>query len=148
MWNSTQCTACFTNNSISVGCCNYNYKILLGTGAHSVIYSKENREIVLKTPYNKIYEWDTYNVSSHTCYTFYKPLCYQLITNTENQQNWGKYGKYTRYFNQTKLILPIIKFLKLDTKPEPGYSLIYFTAKLLYFICIIFIVWLVLKIIS
>ena len=126
----------------------YNYKLVLGTCSHSVIYSKANREIILKTSYNTIYEWDTYNIKIHQCYTFYKPLCYQLFPATENQQNWGKYAKHTKIYNPTKLGLKILNLLKLDTTPEPGYTIIYFTAKLPYLIFIIFIVWLVLKFIS
>ena len=115
----------------------YNYKIVLGGAAHSVIYSKYNRELILNTIQSQLYDWDICNILSYPCYTFHKPLCYQIFPITENQLNWIKIFNNS-YINNilSKIARFGIILLKLNIQPEPGFSFLYILSKVLYLIFI------------
>jgi hypothetical protein len=118
----------------------YTY-IGLSAGTHSVLYSKSIRNKILENKigdWNKIKDWDVYINFVSVNYIYYKPLCYQLVTNTENRNNWGNFNKFIHYIAQIFLVT-FIKIFGIDKQVEPGYSIIYTLSKLLSLLIILFI---------
>jgi hypothetical protein len=114
---------------------------LLGGGTHAMIYSRECIDKVLQDDKRSIKDWDLYIATKFTKYVYNEPLCYQLFPETENQKHWeNDIGVRTQKYTINKL--------KLDTRAEPGYSIMYFISRGLYGLCIIVIVWLLLLIIN
>jgi len=73
------------------------YYVIFNGQAHSIIYSKNGRDIIINQ-YNKnknikylTYEhhdmW--YNSFINNRYFYYKPICYQVLENTENSISWN-----------------------------------------------------------
>ena len=62
-------------------------------GMHAVIYTKQNRERLLKVNQKDITDWDYYSFTHSRRYVYCEPLCYQLFPDTENSKNWHK-GNY------------------------------------------------------
>jgi len=115
---------------------NYNSIAYATGGTHSVIYSKKFIEKTLKRDKNTIDDWD---IDSHktTRYTYYKPLCYQIFSLTENRKSW---------FESSLLLLVIdtvFTFFRLDQSVEPGYTIFNIVSKLLFFFSLILITYLV-----
>jgi hypothetical protein len=108
------------------------FKNVLSLGTHACIYSKINREQLLKREQKYITDWDVYNNYYFRRYTYYEPLCYQLFPDTENSDSWGK-SNYLYYLSGLT-IKKIFKFFKLDTQIEPGYSFFYLFSKILFYI--------------
>ena len=110
----------------------YNYRLIIGIGAHSVIYSKKFREKTIKNIKNnekiKIKDWDLYLNSSWSRYVYYIPLCYQLFPHTENSNHWGDHNFILYYLAIfSKFIFEIIQLDKSIT----AYSYIYFLSKII-----------------
>ena len=123
--------------------CEYTTRIgIITNGTHSCIYSKPNRDFILKQSPTTIKDWDTYNcfnlfTKNIPRYMYYTPLCYQLFPNTENSDNWGKHNVFLYYL--LKILKFIFKLLHLDTQIEPGYSLFYYFS-MIFALCILLIV--------
>ena len=140
-----------TNFQYFLGCVPYlfipynskHYKIVISGGMHACIYSKKNRIELLKVKQEKIKDWDSYN-SFDNQYTYHRPLCYQLFTNTENSKYWGSDHKY----NFMYIIKKLIKFVKLDKQVEPGYSYMYLLSKITFYLLIILLIVLLIVIIK
>jgi len=120
----------------------YNNYINISIGCHAVIYSKECRNKILNLDQKIIDDWDYFNniyfINNRFCY--YKPLCYQLFTDTENSKKWGKntiFKSMTKYFNV--IFFYIIKKLNMNVNVEPGYTYFYMFTKILFLIIIIII---------
>jgi hypothetical protein len=94
----------------------YSRRVLFKGGLHACIYSKEIREHILKQNIKYIDDWDLYTDLNCVKYMFYKPLCYQLFPETENQKNWHLYF----------VAKPVLQFLKLNKQQEPGYTFFYY----------------------
>jgi hypothetical protein len=108
---------------------------------HSVIYSKKTIEKMNKLNQVDISDWDLQCCKFSNRYVYYLPLCYQLFPETENSKHWG-------YFSLLSLIIfsivkQIIKILSLDVRVEPGYSILYFQAKMIFFILFAFLVFVI-----
>jgi hypothetical protein len=118
---------------------------LVTCGAHAVIYNRALRDKILSTPQNKLKDWDIYinQLFPGTRYTYRIPLCYQLFPNTTNSDYWG-YEHPKLHWLANKFHLLNSKFLNLDKKVEPGYSLYNLVSKLLFlflFLFVIYIIW-------
>ena len=101
---------------------NYNYKVLFGLCTHCVIYNQNTcKDIIKKKDLHK--DIDIYYLK-YNCFMYYKPLCYQLFTRTENSERW-----IFRDF-----ALGIYKLLQLNKVPQPGYNIIYNTSKIFSFL--------------
>ena len=77
------------------------------------------------------------NIYTHNVYMYYKPLCYQIFTKTDNRNEWVSSGplKDIKVF----LINLLLNLFGIDKTPEPGTSIIYLISKLLFlFIFLIF----------
>jgi hypothetical protein len=92
---------------------------------HAIIYSKKARS----KPFNlHLKHWDVIvEEGIQTKYLYYKPLCYQTYPDTENKLTWGE--KDSIVISYIKNI--VIKSLNLDTKVEPGFTILYIFAKIL-----------------
>ena len=113
----------------SMGYGNHN-RLLLSTGTHACIYSKKLREHVLKRhKQNTIIDWDilhNVNYFFYNRYVYYQPLCYQLITPTENYNEWAN------PFGMADIIKSIFHFLELDKRVEPGHTFFYVLSKIIF----------------
>ena len=119
----------------------YTYQFLISGGMHAVIYSKKYRKKILNLDQKNIHDWDLYCwkfINNKYCY--YKPLCYQLFGETENSNYWGMNTLF-KYIMKDILILTkiLFKILKMDKKPEPGFSYFYKFGKVFTIILILFI---------
>ena len=112
----------------------------LSLGTHACIYSRACRNRVLLYDPRKIGDWDVWHNLYSKKYIFYRPICYQLFPQTENQKGW--LSNYLPVVIQTMLFLyiitPFFKSLALDQSITPGYPFFYsFSEYLFYLIGII-----------
>lgn len=116
------------------------------TWAHAIFYSRYYRSNVISYTNSKQNQsnlgpnWATdriWNEFQHiTLYRYYKPLCYQLFTRTENSRNWGQSPILKEFMYSITMLK--YKILGMDKSPQPGFDIIYNIP--LATICIIFIV--------
>jgi hypothetical protein len=122
---------------------------LKSCGMHCVIYSKKNRLNIMDN-YNDILfkykDWDTNANFLKNRYAYYKCLCYQLVTETENSQYWNNSNPILYFLAKVGKI--IFKIFKLDKQVEPGYSIIYGFSQSIPFILTIIFIYLVVTIIK
>jgi hypothetical protein len=111
------------------------YMSLISLGTHSSIYSKKNREELLKIDKINIYDWDIYNCIHSRRYAYKEAVCYQLFPETENSKSWGE-SNYI-LFLLAKMVKSLFKILKLDTQIEPGHSFFYIFSKMIFFIILL-----------
>ena len=114
------------------------YKLFISTGTHACIYSKKLRDKMLeKVKFNEIIDWDIHTNLNYRRYIYIIPLCYQLFPETENSKYWYE------GFGIIYLLRNYMKLLKLESQIEPGYSIFYFSSKILIYILllIIFLIW-------
>jgi len=117
-------------------------------GAHAYIISKKARQNVIHIDQASIVEIDTFINFSTQQYAYYKPLAYQLFPETENQSQWGICNnKIITYITRFVMLLQIqyLKLLGVDKKAEPGYSIAYTIAKILYSLLILLVLFFVYK---
>ena len=68
----------------------YIYRGIINIYTHSVVFTKKLRNDILKYNYENIFCWDTFqNYYNNNKYYYYKPLCFQVIEETENSKNWA-----------------------------------------------------------
>ena len=117
--------------------CN-NYNALTFGGTHSIIYSKQHRINILNINQADIHDWDMIhairfgNMINFKQIMYYKPLCYQLFTDTENSKNWNLYIKDICMF--------YAKLLNVHKQVEPGFSNSYLISKILSIVLFMFII--------
>ena len=110
--------------------CNMKFPhVLLNGLAHSVIYSKKSRNIILEK-YKKVSHIKYLGFECHDLwfnsflnkkYFYYKPLCFQPFPMTENRKHWNN-----------KFVETVIKILKLDTEPISGFYKYYMLIYIIY----------------
>lgn len=117
------------------------YLNLSSIGTHAVIYSKLLRDEILKKDEKNIKDWDTFNSYNYMFYRYgyYTPLCYQLFTDTDNSKHWGNELGLFQFIPQN--FFKILKYLNLDKKVEPGYSIFYSLSILFYILFLIIILY-------
>ena len=102
---------------------------------HCCIYTRLYRDDFLRKGsenHKKMFNWDYENLSG---IMYHEPLCYQLFSQTENQGNWAAGGPKIYSFIMSVLMYIsklFIKIVKLDSKPEPGYMMMYVYSKLFF----------------
>jgi len=123
---------------------NYNY-IQKSAGTHSTIFSKKIREDLLNIDQKKINDWDLYNNYAYiNRYAYYKPLCYQLFTETENSKYWGKNSLFKPLLIfLANIVKNIFKFLNMNKKPEPGFTYFYNLSKILFYILLLLSIYII-----
>jgi len=125
----------------------YNYRCLCSSGTHCIIYSKAHRDDFLLNYYRKMIftDWDiNYNVNFTSRFIYYTPLCYQLCCNSENSKDLKFSNKYAAFGSEVVKYLNyniIYRLLGLDKKPEPGYSIMYFYSKVIFYIVLLIMIY-------
>lgn len=104
---------------------------------HACIYSRIFRNTMIDQPTETITDWDldvsriaNTNLSK---FTYYEPLCVQTAEQTDNRATWGS-DPVVKFISDT-----VISTFKLDTDPAPGTNTIYMFAKILSFLVLLFI---------
>jgi hypothetical protein len=106
----------------------------IGAATHANVYSRSAAATLIKDyNENKI----TTQIDMHiilqslykfNTYSYYKPLCYQVFTNTDNKNEWVSPGPFKTI--QMWFINFFLWLFGIDTRPEPGTSIIYALSKL------------------
>ena len=86
--------------------------------------------------------WNKINIVK---YKYYKPLCFQICENTENQNNWGKESNMF-YQLLCKLFIQFCYFLKLNKKVQPGYSIMNILGYIPFILIIVIVSYLLLQV--
>ena len=123
----------------------YHYRTC-GVLGHANIYSYLTRTKVMDDFNNdKIIGYlgglDAYLFKNLPIYMYYKPLCYQTFPLTNNRKEW--------YTVKESIFAPIfimvvntfISLTNLENEPEPGFSILYFLAKMIPFLLLFFVLW-------
>ena len=123
----------------------YHYRTC-GVLGHANIYSSLTRTKVMDDFNNdKIIGYlgglDAYLFKNLPIYMYYKPLCYQTFPLTNNRKEW--------YTVKESIFAPIfimavntfISLTNLENEPEPGFSILYFLAKMIPILLLFFVLW-------
>jgi hypothetical protein len=114
---------------------NKHYKLFISNGCHAAIYSKNFiKNILDKNDFKNMIDWDIYTNFNSNRYIYSEPLCYQLVTDTENSKYW------LNIFNTAELLKLYMRFLKLDVQYEPGFSYCYLNSKILFYILLLVVI--------
>ena len=117
------------------GFISYHPNIILSMGTHACIFSKSIKKKILDNIDNET-DWDHVMAKlSLYRYGYYKPLCYQLIPETENQKTWFNTTPILRY-----CVINFFKTLKLDTQTEPGYGFFYVFSEVTFTLILLLII--------
>jgi len=111
--------------------------------AHSNIYSVSSRRLLLdhySSNKSKIENIDYYISTILPMYMYHKPLCYQIFPMTDNRKNWFKDATGVFSFADWSFNT-FISCTNLENEPEPGFSIIYFLAKLIPILLLFLLVW-------
>jgi hypothetical protein len=127
----------------SLGCLPYiqvpiSYKhrvALIKSATHACIYTKSIRTQLMLTSIKKISDWDIYTNFNVKQYIYHIPLCYQLITETENSKHWKYLPLLTELNNASK------SFLNMDTTPIPGFQYYYWFSLIMFFILLLIVLY-------
>jgi hypothetical protein len=125
----------------------YNYRCILSTGTHSVIYSKSHRDNFLHNFNRKmlVTDWDiNYNINFTSRFIYYTPLCYQICDNSVNSKATKFENKYLSFASDIVTYCNyniIFKILGIHKNPEPGYSIFYFYSKFIFYIALLILIY-------
>jgi hypothetical protein len=125
----------------------YNYRCMLSTGTHSVIYSKSHRDNFLHSFDRKmlVTDWDiNYNINFTSRFIYYTPLCYQICDNSVNSKATKFENKYLSFASDVVTYCNyniIFKILGIHKNPEPGYSIFYFYSKFIFYIALLLLIY-------
>jgi hypothetical protein len=111
--------------------------------AHSNIYSASSRRLLLdhySSNKSKIENIDYYISTILPMYMYHKPLCYQIFPMTDNRKNWFKDATGVFSFADWSFNT-FISCTNLENEPEPGFSIIYFLAKLIPILLLFLVLW-------
>ena len=129
----------------------YSYRVFVHGAMHAYITSRKYRDIILsnKKDFIEAIYFERY-INSHTyAYTYKEYLCVQYVINTENSNNWGRSDKGFSFMDILYLIdKKYIKITNLANQIEPGYSILYYTTKILFWFIIFLIIFISNKIIN
>lgn len=84
--------------------------------AHGVIYNINYFNYYIDKYQNTMtcandFIWNNFNIIK---YNYYKPLCFQLFTDTENSSTWPLIGK---------IFIPFMNYIKMDKTHRPGFDI-------------------------
>ena len=125
----------------------YNYRCMLSTGTHSVIYSKSHRDNFLHNFDRKmlVTDWDiNYNINFTSRFIYYTPLCYQICDNSVNSKATKFENKYLSFASDVVTYCNyniIFKILGIHKNPEPGYSIFYFYSKFIFYVTLLLLIY-------
>lgn len=124
-----------------------NYRCIISTGTHSVIYSKSHRDNFLHNFDRKmlVTDWDiNYNINFTSRFIYYTPLCYQICDSSVNSKATKFENKYLSFASDVVTYCNyniIFKILGIDKNPEPGYSIFYFYSKFIFYILLLLLIY-------
>jgi hypothetical protein len=102
----------------------YYYRYILSSaGAHAIMYNEKSINNIL----NNIDSFSDYDFSYKfyvNCYCYKEPLVYQLVSETENRNNWGMNIPIIGTIIGV-IIVWVYQLLELDKKHEPGTTYVY-----------------------
>jgi len=126
----------------------YHYKTWQTFPSHSIIYTRNVRDEILKNVYyptEKVEFFDLYITKKFESYVYKYPLCYQVFPDTEQSQLWtNPFSKF------------IIHSTNLNKKSKPGYQILFHCVLVvnyifyfaIIFILLFFIIYSILKIVN
>tara|TARA_B110000858_G_scaffold197147_1_gene257853 strand:- start:5149 stop:5961 length:813 start_codon:yes stop_codon:yes gene_type:complete len=98
----------------------YIYRGIINIYTHSVVFTKKIREDILNYNYKTIFCWDIFqNYYNYNKYYYHKPLCFQIIEETDNSKNWPVFS-FIRI-----LWFRLVYLLNANIKPKLFFKLIY-----------------------
>ena len=101
------------------------YKSYKSCSTHAIIYSKAARSAPLNL---ELKHWDTIVEDGiPNRYLYCKPICYQTYPDTENKLTWSEKDNILIGYLKNQ----VINVLNLDKQPEPGFTILYWVAKVL-----------------
>jgi hypothetical protein len=110
------------------------YKSHKSLSMHSIVYSKKARTATLNL---NLKHWDVIVENGiQNKYLYYIPMGYQTYPDTENKASWSEKDNIVIGYLKNK----IITTLQLDKTPEPGFSILYFIAKVIIPLIILFVI--------
>ena len=80
--------------------------------------------------------WNNLNIIK---YNYYKPLCFQLFTKTENSNTWPLIGQ---------LFIPLMNFLKMYKTHTPGFNFLNIASFIVSFIILYIVINILIALIS
>ena len=99
------------------------YRGLIIVHAQSIIYNRNIQLDIIKNYKNNYKHWDVFITLYYKNYFYKHPLCYQIFPETNNKQYW-MYDNILKT-PMTLIMNLLIKKLKLDIQPNPGYKVVY-----------------------
>lgn len=117
------------------------YKAIFRIGTHAVIYNETAINKLLNENTATIVDWDFLLNKLNASYMYYKPLCYQYITETENSKHWGESNIVSKAV--CVIAVKIYFLLKLDTNITPGYPFFYLFSKIFFWLLLFVLVLLI-----
>ena len=120
----------------------YIYRGIINIYTHSVVFTKNLRNDILKYNYKNIFCWDTFqNYYNNNKYYYYKPLCFQVIEETENSKNWPVFS-FIR-----KLWFKLVYLLNANIEPKIFFQFIYLISYIITISLLIILLFILKKII-
>ena len=122
----------------------HHYRVF-GVLAHANIYSSSSRKTLMNDYKQDKMNHDLGGLDSYTrkvipLYMYHKPLCYQTFPMTESRQKtWFKDDFVSQMVKHMGNY--VLYITNLENEPEPGFSIMYFLAKLIPFLFLLFLVW-------
>ena len=123
----------------------HHYRVFSGL-AHANIYSYFSRQHIIND-FNQekitgnITGLDHYNYKVLPMYMYHKPLCYQTFPMTENRKSWFK-GDNKKLMIFSEIVWDtFLSLTNLENEPEPGFSIMYWFAKLIPILLLLFVLW-------
>ncbi len=117
-----------------------------GVLAHANIYSPLSRIHIIddykqgKIKNNTV-QIDTYISKKLPLYMYHKPLCYQTFPITENRKKWYKNSDHKLAPFAEMISDTFISCTNLENEPEPGFTILYWFAKLIPVLLLLFLLW-------
>lgn len=94
--------------------------------SHCVIYNKLLYLDVLSN--NNIFDSTIHHIDyfymQYKCYNYYKPVCFQIFPETDNQKEWFL----------SALMIFLVKLIFLDKQHQPGFTIIYIVSYIMSFL--------------
>ena len=106
-------------------------RMVLSSGSHACIYSDTFCNTIVRQPRTSIYDWDIFmnkSILQFPRYAYYKPLCCQLCTETDNSKYW-----YNPFMLANLKVYLERDLLHMDKRFEPGYSFLYLFSLIMFF---------------
>ena len=125
-----------------------NPRVNLSTGTHACIYSKKCIDYFLdKVDQKDITDWDLFlNFGMIPRYKYYMPLCYQTFPDTENSNFWHQGSTILLFL--VFIQRSIMKLLGLDVNPEPGYTIMEYVSRILFWLLLGLLLFIIYKVYS